>query len=110
MKVMSKVQDTNPIHEIDLSTVYDLMSGCLESYVEVDILGNLISRYRPNKRMDNLDILKILDKEKIDKISTLYRRTSRYGNRHDRPLEANPPSYKELEKDYIQFTEIMNNK
>jgi hypothetical protein len=110
IKDFNKVQDKSLISKVDLSTVYDLMSGCLEAYVESDILGNFISRYRPNIRMDSLDILKNLDKDKIDKINSLYRKTSRYGNRHDRPTPAMPPQYGELEKHYEQFKDIVYSK
>lgn len=108
MRDFSKVQDKGQIDKVDLSTVYDLMSGCLESYVELKILSGFISRYRPNIRMDSLDILKNLDNDKIDKINNLYRKTSRYGNRHDRPIEGIPPKYDELCKHYEKFKEIVN--
>ena len=110
MDNFNKVKDKGLINKVDLSTVYDLMSGCLEAYVESDILGNFISRYRPNIRMDSLDILKNLNHDKIEKINTLYRKTSRYGNRHDRPTPAMPPQYSDLKKHYDQFKEIMNSK
>lgn len=95
------------INEIELANVYDLMSGCLENFVENKLLNGLISRYRPNIRMYSLMELKRIDNELVDKIYELYNNTSRYGNRHDSPLEASQPTLDNLLVDYESFKEIM---
>lgn len=110
MTDFSKEKDKSKISIIDLSAVYDLMSGCLEAYVENKLLYGIISRYRSNIRMDNLDDLKKMDIDKLDKVNTLYRKTSRFGNRHDRPTPAILPNYGELEKHYELFKEIVQSK
>ncbi|WP_425449147.1 AAA family ATPase [Dethiothermospora halolimnae] len=108
-KTIDRFKNMKPyeIDENEISGVYDLMSGCLESFVENKLLNGLINRYRPNIRMYSLLELKNLDKELIDKIHNLYNNTSRYGNRHSSPLETLSPTYDKLVRDYGLFQEIL---
>ena len=100
-------RDIKDIDSVDLSAVYDLISGCLENYVENKLLNGLIGRYRPNIRMYGLQDLKSIDDEIVDKIYNLYNSTSRYGNRHDSPLESLPPTYDTLKTHYSDFKSIV---
>jgi len=106
MKDLNK-RDVAEIDTMDLSAVYDLMSGCLEHYVENILLNGLISRYRPNIRMYSLTELKSIDDDSVDKIFDVYNNTSRYGNRHDSPLEALSPTFDNLKDHYIVFKSIV---
>ena len=107
MEILEKMKP-NEIDKYEISSVYDLISGCLESYVENRLLNGLISRYRPNIRMFSLLDLKTINNDLIDKIYNLYDDTSRYGNRHSSPYEVLPPTYEKLEEDYKLFKEIIN--
>lgn len=106
MRELSK-KDIIDIDDMDLSGVYDLISGCLENYVENKLLNGLIGRYRPNIRMYSLQELKSIDDNIVDKIYDLYNNTSRYGNRHDAPLGLLPPSYDNLKTHYEVFKSIV---
>lgn len=98
--------DPKEVDEYDIASVYDLMSGCLESFVENKLLKGLIGRYRPNIRMFGLPELKRLDNDLIDDIYSLYNTTSRYGNRHSSPVEALKAEYSKLKDDYELFKKI----
>lgn len=89
--------------EIALGRVYDLMSGYIEDYVEKEILKGVVGRYRPNLRMEPLAELKKIDPDKIDKASTIYSRTSRYGTRHSKVEGAPKPTIEQLQKDFEQL-------
>ncbi len=107
-KITSKMQELSSkteeeIDEYDLRNVYDLMSGYLEDYVEKVYFKNVISRYRPNIRMQTLEDLKDLDTSVIDKVLRLYERTSRRGSRHSQPAEVKKPKYPELVDDIGQL-------
>ena len=82
-----------------MRNVYDLMSGYLEDYVEKVYFKNVISRYRPNIRMQTLGELKDLDTSVLDNILKLYERTSRRGARHSQPGEVKKPNYTEIVSD-----------
>ena len=84
------------IDEYDLRTIYDIMSGYLEDYVEKIYFKNIINRYRPNIRMQSLGNLKDLDTSVIDSVMKLYEQTSRRGSRHSQPRETKKPGYGEL--------------
>ncbi|MEF7439955.1 AAA family ATPase [Paenibacillus lautus] len=84
------------ITEYELRNVYDLMSGYLEDYVEQKLLSGIISRYRPNIRMNSVDSLKGIESELIDELCELYEQTSRKGSRHSQPIGAPKPLYEEL--------------
>ena len=87
------------INEYDMRNVYDLISGYLEDYTEKVYFKNVISRYRPNIRMESLGDLKDLDTSVIDDVLKLYKRTSRRGSRHSQPGGVKKPKYEELIKD-----------
>ncbi|UUZ79319.1 hypothetical protein LJK88_29625 [Paenibacillus sp. P26] len=84
------------ILEYELRNVYDLMSGYLEDYVEQKLLSGIISRYRPNIRMNSIVSLKGIKDELIDELCELYEQTSRKGSWHSQPLGAPKPSFDEL--------------
>jgi|GEM_PF-1256165 len=102
-ELSSKTQEE--IDEYDLRNVYDLMSGYLEDYVEKVYFKNIISRYRPNIRMQTLGDLKDLDTSVIDKVIKLYERTSRRGARHSQPADVRRPQYPELVDDVKELKE-----
>ena len=85
--------------EFRIRGVYDLMSGYLESYVEQVILKGIVSRYRPNIRMNNINILKEIQAEKVDRLMELYEKTSRLGSRHSQPDMVSAPTYDDLTED-----------
>lgn len=98
--------DETKIGEYQLRNIYDLISGYLETYVEVKVFKNVISRYRPNIRMHSLDKLKDFDKSTINDIIKLYKQTSRKGSRHSPPLGTSAPSFPEVKK---HFEELITN-
>jgi DNA repair exonuclease SbcCD ATPase subunit len=109
-KIDSKMQELSTetqeeIDEYDLRNVYDLMSGYLEDYVEKVYFKNVISRYRPNIRMQTLGNLKDIDTSVIDNVLKLYKRTSRKGARHSQPLGVKDPQYSELVNDIKELKE-----
>jgi hypothetical protein len=108
MKDLNSRDIPSEIDAMDLSAVYDLMSGCLENYVENILLKGLISRYRPNIRMYSLTELKSINNDIVDKIYELYNNTSRYGNRHDSPSEALSPTFNNLKAHYGIFNSIID--
>ena len=72
------------------------MSGYLETYIEVVLVKEVITRYRANIRMDSLERLKGLDGNLIDGIKALYHKTSRKGSRHSQATGTPPPTYSGL--------------
>ena len=84
--------------EYHLRNVYDIISGYIESYVEIRLFKNVINRYRPNIRMHSLDKLAEFNAEAIKPIMELYNQTSRKGSRHSHPAGAPSPTYDELIK------------
>jgi len=106
-KIDSKMRELSTktqeeIDEYDLRNVYDLMSGYLEDYVEKVYFKNIISRYRPNIKMQTLGDL---DTSVIDKVIKLYERTSRRGARHSQPADVKKPQYPELVTDVEELKE-----
>ena len=91
--------------EYFLRNIYDLISGYLESYVEIKLFKNVINRYRPNIRMHSLDKLCDFDAETFMPILELYQQTSRKGSRHSQPTGTPTPTYAELQDHYAQFRE-----
>ncbi len=83
-----------------IGSVYDLMSGYIESYVEKVLFNNVVSRNRSNVRMSALVALPDISKEKIRGIGTLYEHTSRRGTRHSQPGEIPEATYDQLTTDY----------
>ncbi len=103
--IKKRMTDLNSDEELQrdihfLRNVYDLISGYLESYVEVKIFFNVINRYRPNIRMHSLNRLKGFDYGTVEHIMKLYHQTSRKGSRHSQPPGAPEPNYDELEEHY----------
>lgn len=98
MDEFSKIQPEE-VKEYDMRSIYDLMSGYLEDYVEKVYFKNVISRYRPNIRMASLSELKDIDTSVFENILKLYERTSRRGARHSQPGSVKKPSYLELVED-----------
>ena len=88
---------------MDMRNVYDLISGYLETYVEGKIFKNIITRYRPNIRMQSLEKMESIDTDKIKKLMTLYNQTSRKGSRHSQPIGTPPPKYPDLLKHYEEL-------
>ncbi len=88
------------LSEYELREVYNLMSGYLETYVEVKLFKEIVTRYRPNIRMHSLERFKEVDFSIIDDLIDLYAQTSRKGSRHSQPLPAPAPKYPELVKDF----------
>lgn len=93
-------QNEDEIDTFELRNIYDLMSGYLESFVELRVFGNIINRYRPNIRMNSLDKMKDFEAEKLDELINLYKQTSRKGSRHSQPVGAQPPKYSELKEHF----------
>jgi ABC-type multidrug transport system ATPase subunit len=93
--------------ELDMRMIYSLISGYLESYFEIVVLGSIISRYRPNIRMANILELKKIDDSILDKLNKLYDQTSIKGSRHSTAKGSPKPDLdqlkqhvKELETDF----------
>ncbi len=85
---------------LELRNIYDLMSGYIESYVEIKIFKNIINRYRPNIRMNSLEKMKDFEDEKLTDLIDLYKQTSRKGSRHSQPVGTQPPKYLELKEHF----------
>jgi len=86
------------INEYEIRNIYDLLSGYLESFVEVKILKSVISRYRPNIRMKTLNKIN-WENDVISDIIRLFNKTSRKGTRHSQPIGIQTPTFAELIKD-----------
>lgn len=88
----------NKINEYEIRNIYDLLSGYLESFVEVKIFKSVIGRYRPNIRMKNLNEIE-WDNGLINEVMRLFNKTSRKGSRHSQPIGIQTPKFPELIKD-----------
>ena len=93
-------KDEKNISEYDLKEIYNLMSGYLESFVEVILFKEVITRYRANIRMHSLDRVKGTDLSIIDDLMNLYNQTSRKCSRHSHPPSTPAPKYNELLNDF----------
>lgn len=91
--------------EFFLRNMYDLMSGHIESYVEIKIFKDVINRYRPNIRMHSLSKLTGFDPTILTPIINLYGHTSRKGSRHSQPTGAPAPNYEEFKEHYSLWKE-----
>lgn len=89
--------------------VYDLMSGYLEDYFEKVLLKNVISRFRPNIRMGNIDHLKDYNHDKSKDLSTFYQHVSRCVNRHSQPTGVSIPDIENLKTDYAKLGAFSRN-
>jgi predicted ATPase len=94
------------ISEYELKEIYNLMSGYLESFVEVVLFKEVVTRYRPNIRMHSLKRIKEIDLSIIDDLMNLYNQTSRKCSRHSQPIPASVPKYSEL---LIDFKHLKDN-
>jgi predicted ATPase len=79
------------INEYEIRNVYDLLSGYLESIVEIKIFKSVISRYRPNIRMNSLNKIE-WGNNIISDVIHLYSKTSRKGSRHSQPIGIQTPT------------------
>lgn len=107
-KLKAIAESGQDVPVLDMRTVYSLMSGYLEDFVEKVIMKNVISRYRPNIRMSTVEDLGEINKEKLRKASALYSKTSRYGSRHSQPLQQPPPIIAKLSADFLEFDQEFN--
>lgn len=96
---LSKKDEQN-ISEYELKEIYNLMSGYLESFVEVILFKEVVTRYRANIRMHSLDRIKETDLSIIDDLMNLYNKTSRKCSRHSHPIPTPIPKYSELLIDF----------
>ena len=96
---LSKKDEQN-ISEYELKEIYNLMSGYLESFVEVILFKEVVTRYRANIRMHSLDRVKGTDFSIIDDLMNLYNQTSRKCSRHSHPTPTPAPKYNELLNDF----------
>jgi hypothetical protein len=85
------------IDEYEIRNVYDLLSGYLESFVEVEIFKSVISRYRPNIRINSLNKVK-WNKDIISEVIRLFNKTSRKVSRHSQPIGIQTPTLNGLLK------------
>ena len=76
------------------------MSGYLESFVEVILFKEVVTRYRANIRMHSLDRVKGTDLSIIDDLMNLHNKTSRKCSRHSHPIPTPAPKYNELLIDF----------
>lgn len=95
-----KQKDKNDvsIDEYEIRNIYDLLSGYLESFVEVKIFKSVISRYRPNIRINSLNKVK-WNNDLISEVTHLFNKTSRKGSRHSQPIGIQTPTLDGLLKD-----------
>ena len=93
--------------EFYLRNIYDLISGYIESYVEIKIFKDVINRYRPNIRMNSLVNLLDFNPAVLTPIIALYNQTSRKGSRHSQPMGSPPPTYRELKEHYTEWKNTM---
>ena len=95
-----KQKDKNDvsIDEYEIRNIYDLLSGYLESFVEVEIFKSVISRYRPNIRINSLNKVK-WNNDLISEVTRLFNKTSRNGSRHSHPIGIQTPTLDGLLKD-----------
>ena len=104
LNLLSK-KDEQSISEYELKEIYNLMSGYLESFVEVILFKEVVTRYRANIRMHSLDRLKETDFSIIDDLMNLHNKTSRKCSRHSHPIPTPIPKYKELLVDFEHLKE-----
>jgi len=99
LNLLSK-KDEQSISEYELKEIYNLISGYLESFVEVILFKEVVTRYRANIRMHSLDRVKGTDLSIIDDLMNLYNKTSRKCSRHSHPTPTPAPKYNELLDDF----------
>jgi predicted ATPase len=99
LKLLSEKNEQD-ISEYELKEIYNIMSGYLESFVEVVLFKEVVTRYRPNIRMNSLDRVKEIDLSIIDDLMNLYNHTSRKCSRHSHPVPVPSPKYNELLNDF----------
>lgn len=104
LNLLSK-KDEQSISEYELKEIYNLMSGYLESFVEVILFKEVVTRYRANIRMHSLDRVKEVDLSIIDDLMNLHNKTSRKCSRHSHPIPTPIPKYSELLIDFKHLKE-----
>jgi len=101
-------KDEKAISEYELREIYNLMSGYLETFVEVHLFKEIITRYRPNIRMNSLNRINENDFLIIGDLVDFYNKTSRKGSRHSHPVPTPPPKYQDLLPDFQNLQENYN--
>ena len=91
------------ISEFAIRGVYDIMSGYMETWVEKILLQDVVTRYRPNIRMDSLRRLENINLTLISKAHAFYERTSRNCLRHSQPDSVPNPTFDGLLNDFKEF-------
>ena len=104
-----KQKDKNDvsIDEYEIRNIYDLLSGYLESFVEVEIFKSVISRYRPNIRINSLNKVK-WNNDIINEVIRWFNKTSRKGSRHSQPIGIQPPTLDALLKDKKDIDDLVS--
>ena len=95
------------IDEYEIRNIYDLLSGYMESFVEIEIFKSVISRYRPNIRINSLNKVK-WDNDIINEVIRLFNKTSRKGSRHYQPIGIQTPTLDELLKDKKDIDKLVS--
>lgn len=101
-----EIQSLENVPTRKINEAYNLISRYLEYYLEQKMLLNILNRHRAHMRMNNLPNLTIDDETKLA-VSTIYRRTSRKGNRHSQPLEVTDATMAQLEADMTKITSTL---
>jgi len=91
------------ISEFAIRGVYDIMSGYMETWVEKVLLQDVVTRYRPNIRMDSLRRLENINLTLISKAHAFYERTSRNCLRHSQHDSVPNPTFDSLLNDFKEF-------
>jgi hypothetical protein len=105
--VREKEEKGTKIDEYEIRNIYDLLSGYLESFVEVGIFKSVISRYRPNIRINSLNKVK-WNNNIIKEVILWYNKTSRKGSRHSQPIGIQPPDLDELLRDKEDIDDLVS--
>ena len=105
--IRQKDKSCIPIDEFEIRNIYDLLSGYLESSVEVKIFKSVISRYRPNIRIKSLNKV-IWNNDIIKEVIHLYNKTSRKGSRHSQPIGIQTPTLAELSNDKKDIDDLVS--
>ena len=105
--VGEKEEKGTKIDEYEIRNIYDLLSGYLESFVEVEIFKSVISRYRPNIRINSLNKVK-WNNDIINEVIRWFNKTSRKGSRHSQPIGIQPPILDALLKDKEDIDDLVS--
>jgi len=105
--VREKEEKGIKIDKYEIRNIYDLLSGYLESFVEVEIFKSVISRYRPNIRINSLNKVK-WNNDIINEVIRWFNKTSRKGSRHSQPIGIQPPTLDALLKDKEDIDDLVS--